>query len=51
MTMGMPYTGTITGDQVDFDNGDSVRGCTGTLEDPDTIAGSCRDGCTFELKR
>lgn len=51
MTMGMPYTGTISGDQISFEDGDSVDGCTGTLIDPDTVEGSCAGGCTFTLTR
>lgn len=51
MTMGMPFSGTIAGDVVDFENDNSVRGCTGTLLDADHIEGTCRDGCTFTLER
>lgn len=49
MTMGMPYAGTIDGDVVTFEDGDSVTGCTGTAEAPDQITGTCDGGCTFSL--
>ena len=51
MTMGMPYAGSIDGSSIQFEDGDSVTGCTGTLEDADTISGSCDGGCTFTLER
>jgi len=51
MTMGMPYAGTISGDTITFEDGDSVGGCTGTIEDPDKVTGSCTGGCTFTLRR
>jgi hypothetical protein len=51
MTMGMPYSGTIAGTTVTFADDNTVRGCEGVLEDPDTISGTCRDGCTFTLSR
>ena len=51
MTMGMPYAGTIAGDEVVFEDGDTVSGCTGMLLAADTIEGSCDDGCTFSLMR
>jgi hypothetical protein len=51
MTMGMPYAGTIEGDTITFEDGDSVGGCVGTIEDADNVSGTCGDGCTFTLKR
>lgn len=54
MTMGMPYTGTIEGSSVTFTDGDSVTGCVGTLEDADTLSGTCvldGEACTFTLRR
>ena len=48
MTMGMPYSGTVSGDQVSFDDGDSVDGCVGTVESADKITGTC-DGCEYTL--
>ena len=51
MTMGMPYSGTITDSTITFADGDSVLGCTGTIEDADSVSGSCADGCTFTLRR
>jgi hypothetical protein len=51
MTMGMPYTATIAGDTVTFADGDTVQGCVGTIEDPDTVSGACDGGCTFTLRR
>ncbi len=50
MTMGMPNEATVDGDTVTFSGG-SVPGCGGTVEDADTIRGSCADGCTFTLER
>jgi hypothetical protein len=49
MTMGMPNGGEISGDQITFTGG-NYDNCVGTLEDADTISGSC-DGCTFTLTR
>ncbi len=51
MTMGMPYEGTIEGDTITFADGDSVTGCVGTIEDADTVSGTCDGGCTFTLRR
>lgn len=51
MTMGMPYEGSIEGSTVTFADGDSVTGCVGTLEDADTMSGTCDGGCTFSLQR
>ena len=51
MTMGMPYSGTIDGDTVTFADDDKVKGCTGTVDTEDKITGSCKDGCTYKLKR
>jgi hypothetical protein len=51
MTMGMPYTGTVDGDQVTFGDDNTVTGCVGTVETEDKITGSCADGCTFTLRR
>jgi len=47
----MPYSGIITDNTITFADGDSVLGCTGTIEDADTVSGSCADGCTFTLRR
>jgi hypothetical protein len=49
MTMGMPDGGEIEGNEITFTGG-SYDNCVGTLEDADTISGSC-DGCTFTLTR
>lgn len=51
MTMGMPYEGTIEGDTITFADGDSVTGCVGTIEDADTVSGTCDGGCSFTLRR
>ena len=51
MTMGMPYSGTIEDDTITFDDGDSVTGCVGILEDEDNISGTCDGGCEFTLVR
>lgn len=51
MTMGMPYEGTIEGDTITFADGDSVTGCVGTIEDADTVSGTCDGGCEFTLRR
>ena len=51
MTMGMPYAGTIEGDAITFEDGDSVTGCVGTLEDADNVSGTCDGGCEFTLRR
>ena len=51
MTMGMPYEATIEGSTVTFADGDSVAGCVGSLEDADTMTGTCDGGCTFTLRR
>ena len=51
MTMGMPYSGTISGDTVTFGDDDSVTGCVGTIEDPDKVTGTCSNGCSFTLRR
>jgi hypothetical protein len=51
MTMGMPYAGTIAGDTITFEDGDYVKGCVGTIADPDTVSGTCDGGCTFTLER
>lgn len=51
MTMGMPYDATVSGSDVTFGDGDSVTGCTGTVESADKITGSCDGGCTYKLKR
>ncbi len=51
MTMGMPYSGTVSGTTVTFAAGDEVTGCVGTVVDADTIEGTCGDGCTFTLER
>lgn len=51
MTMGMPYSGMIDGDQVTFADDNGVEGCSGTVKDADTITGSCGDGCTYKLRR
>jgi hypothetical protein len=50
MTMGMPYSGTVAGDQVSFADDNSVHGCAGTAVSPSEISGTC-DGCTFLLSR
>lgn len=50
MTMGMPYSATVSGDQMTFDDGDSVSGCVGTVESADEITGTC-DGCDYTLKQ
>ena len=51
MTMGMPYAGTIEGSTIHFEDGDSVLGCVGTLEDEDNVTGTCEGGCEFTLRR
>jgi hypothetical protein len=51
MTMGMPYVATIAGDTITFEDGDSIMGCVGTIEDADTVTGTCDGGCTFTLRR
>lgn len=51
MTMGMPYSATVSGTTVTFADDDSVTGCVGTAESSDKIEGSCDGGCTFKLKR
>lgn len=51
MTMGMPYSATIAGDEVTFADDNAVEGCVGTVASADKITGSCADGCTFKLKR
>ena len=50
MTMGMPYEATINGDMITFVDGDSVTGCVGTIEDADTVSGTCDGGCAFTLR-
>lgn len=51
MTMGMPYEATVSGDTITFADGDSVTGCEGTIEDADTVSGTCDGGCAFTLRR
>ena len=51
MTMGMPRSGDLVGDAVTFADDNSVKGCTGTVLDADSIEGTCGDGCTYTLKR
>lgn len=51
MTMGMPYSGTISGSTISFADDDTVTGCVGTIVDADHVEGSCGDGCTFTLER
>ena len=51
MTMGMPYSGTVSGDVVTFADDNSVDGCVGTVDSADKITGSCKGGCTFTLRR
>ena len=51
MTMGMPYEATGRGDTITFADGDSVTGCEGTIEDADTVSGTCDGGCAFTLRR
>lgn len=51
MTMGMPYSATISGSTVTFADDNTKSGCVGTLDDPDTITGTCDGGCTFTLSR
>ena len=50
MTMGMPYSATIEGDQITFADDNSVDGCVGTVETADKITGTC-SGCEFTLRR
>ena len=50
MSMGMPIAGLVAGSEVTFTGG-TVPGCVGTVIDPDTIEGSCGDGCTYTLSR
>ena len=51
MTMGMPFTGTITETTVIFADGDTVTGCVGAIEGPNRVTGGCDGGCTFDLDR
>lgn len=51
MTMGMPYSGTVSGTTVTFADDDSVTGCVGTVESADSISGTCDGGCDFTLAR
>lgn len=51
MTMGMPYSGSVSGTTVTFADDDDVKGCVGTVVDADTIEGTCGNGCTFTLER
>ena len=51
MDMNMPYSATVSGDTVTFDDNSTVTGCVGTITGPDTIEGTCGSGCTFTLQR
>lgn len=54
MTMGMPFSATVEGTNVVFEDGDTVLDCQGAVLDEDTIAGSCASGaerCDFILVR
>lgn len=51
MTMGMPYSGTISGDTITFADDNQVDGCVGTISDSGAVSGTCADGCTFTLER
>ncbi len=51
MTMGMPYAGTIDADTTTFEDGDSVPGCVGSVEDADPGSRACAHGWTFTRRR
>lgn len=54
MTMGMPYSATVEGTNVVFEDGDSVGGCTGVIANDGNILGQCstpNGTCDFLLYR
>jgi hypothetical protein len=51
MDMGLPEAATVDGSAVMFDDGDSVAGCEGTVEDPNTLNGTCDGECSWTLER
>lgn len=51
MEMGLPESATVDGAVVTFDDGDDVTGCEGTVEDPNTLSGTCDGGCSWTLER
>lgn len=50
MDMGLPETAIVDGENVVFDDGPSLSGCVGTVEDRNTLSGTCDGGCTWTLE-
>jgi hypothetical protein len=51
MDMGLPEGAMVDGSAVTFDDGDSVTGCEGTVEDANTLSGTCDGECSWTLER
>lgn len=51
MEMGLPETATVDGSSITFEDGAEIRGCRGTVEDADTLSGTCDGACTWTLER
>jgi len=51
MDMGLPESAMVDGSAVMFDDGDDVTGCEGTVEDANTLSGTCDGGCSWTLER
>lgn len=49
MDMGLPESGSIADDVVTFNDGASLSGCSGTVDDPNTITGTCNGDCEWTL--
>lgn len=51
MDMGLPEGAMVDGSAVTFDDGDSVTGCEGSVEDANTLSGTCDGECSWTLER
>ena len=51
MDMDMPHAATVVGSTVTFADDNSVTGCVGTVQNADSIEGTCDGGCDFTLTR
>ncbi len=51
MDMGLPESAMVDGTTVMFDDGDDVTGCEGTVEDANTLNGTCDGDCSWTLER
>lgn len=51
MDMGLPESAMVDGSTVMFEDGDDVTGCEGTVEDANTLSGSCDGDCSWTLER